>query len=159
VVDRAGFVTGLRAERESFRALCKILASEQACLVKSDVDSLLEIAPLKSERVDRLQELEQQRIAYLDSIGRDTGQTAMTDWLAAQAGAERAELAQLWEELMLLAAEARSLNEINGKLITTRLAHNQAALSALQLSARAQNIYGPDGQAAIVAGQRDLGHA
>jgi flagella synthesis protein FlgN len=156
VGDHAGFVAGLRAERESFHALCKLLESEQACLVKGDVDSLLEIAPLKSERVDRLQELEQQRVGYLDSIGLGTGQTTMIDWLAAHAGAERAEL---WEELMLLAAEARSLNEINGKLITTRLAHNQAAMSALQLSARAQNIYGPDGQAAIVAGQRDLGRA
>jgi len=159
VGDHAGFVAGLRAERESFHALCKLLESEQACLVKGDVDSLLEIAPLKSERVDRLQELEQQRVGYLDSIGLGTGQTTMIDWLAAHAGAERAELAQIWEELMLLAAEARSLNEINGKLITTRLAHNQAAMAALQLSVRAQNIYGPDGQAAIVAGQRDLGRA
>jgi flagella synthesis protein FlgN len=159
VTDHARFVEGLRAERESFHALCKILKSEQACLVKSDVDSLLELAPLKSERVDRLQELEQQRSTYLDSIGRGTGQTAMTDWLASQPGAVGAELAQLWDELMLLAAEARALNDINGKLITTRLAHNQAALSALQLSTRVHNIYGPDGQAAIVAGQRDLGHA
>jgi len=54
VGDHAGFLEGLRAERESFDALCKILKSEQACLVKSDVDSLLELAPLKSERVDRL---------------------------------------------------------------------------------------------------------
>jgi flagellar biosynthesis protein FlgN len=157
--DHAGFVAGLRAERESFHALCKVLESEQACLVKGDVDSLLEIAPLKSERVDRLQHLEQQRIGYLDSIGLGTGQTAMTDWLAAHAGTERSVLAQLWEELVLLAAEARSLNDINGKLITTRLAHSQAAMAALQLSARAQNIYGPDGQAAFVAGQRDLGRA
>ena len=159
MTDRAGFVAGLRAERESFRALCKLLESEQACLVKGDVDSLLEIAPLKAEQVDRLKELEQQRITHLDSLGLSTSPTAMIDWLAAHAGAERNELAQLWQELMRLATEARSLNDINGKLITTRLAHNQAALSALQLSARAQNVYGPDGQASIVAGQRDLGRA
>jgi flagellar biosynthesis protein FlgN len=159
VGDHAGFVAGLRAERDAFHALCKILANEQSFLVKGEVDSLLELAPLKAEQVDRLKELEQQRASHLNAIGLGTGQKAMIDWLDARRGEERAELSALWRALTGFAAEARSLNDINGNLITTRLAHNQAALSALQLSAHAANIYGPDGQAAIVAGHRDLGSA
>ena len=157
--DHSGFVAGLRAEREAFGALCQLLEGEQACLVKSDVDGLLRLTQLKSEKVERLSELAHRRASHLESIGLSTAQRGMADWLAAHSGVQRAELTQLWDELVRLAANARALNDINGKLITTRLSHNQAALSALQLSARAQNIYGPDGQAAITAGQRELGRA
>jgi flagellar biosynthesis protein FlgN len=157
VIDQSGFVAGLRAERDAFRALCQLLESEQACLVESDIEGLLQLTGAKSERVDRLMDLAQQRAGHLASIGLSGGGNGMSEWLAAQAGVQRAELTQLWDELVRLASNARSLNEINGKLITTRLSHNQAALSALQLSARAQNIYGPDGQAAISAGHRELG--
>jgi flagella synthesis protein FlgN len=159
VSDHSGFVAGLRMERDAFGALCQLLESEQACLVRSDIDGLLQLTSAKSERVDRLIELAQQRSDHLESIGLSGGSSAMGDWLAAHAGFQRVELTQLWDELVRLASNARTLNEINGKLITTRLSHNQAALSALQLSARAQNIYGPDGQAAISAGQRELGSA
>ena len=159
MTDHSGFVTGLRAERDAFRALCQLLESEQACLVESDIEGLLQLTSVKSERVDRLMELAQQRVDYLESVGLSGGGNGMGEWLAAHAGVQRAELTQLWDELVRFAANARSLNEINGKLITTRLSHNQAALSALQLSARAQNIYGPDGQAAISAGHRELGSA
>jgi flagellar biosynthesis protein FlgN len=159
VTDHSGFVSGLRAEREAFHALGKLLESEQACLVQSDLDGLLKLAGLKSEQVDRLTQLAQRRVNHLEVAGLSTGPRGMTDWLAAHAGIHRAELTQLWNELVHLASNARSLNDLNGKLITTRLAHNQAALSALQLSARVQNIYGPDGQATIVAGPRELGRA
>jgi len=159
VTDHSGFVAGLRAEREALRALCQLLESEQACLVKSDIDGLLELTGMKSEQVDRLSELARRRVNHLGSVGIGAGQRGMSEWLAAHAGVHRAQIAQLWGELVDLASNARSLNDINGKLITTRLAHNQAALSALQISARAQNIYGPDGQAAIAAGQRELGRA
>ena len=159
MTDHAGFVAGLRAEHESFRALCQLLESEQVCLVKSDVDGLLQLTDQKSTHVDRLMDLAQRRVSHLESVGLSNGRRGMADWLASHAGVQRAELAQLWDELVHLASNARSLNDINGKLITTRLSHNQAALSALQLSARAQNIYGPDGQAALSAGQRELGRA
>jgi len=159
VNDHSVFVAGLRAERDAFGALCRLLESEQTCLVRSDIEGLLQLTGAKSERVDRLIELARQRADHLESVGLSGGSNGMGDWLAAHAGAQRVELTQLWDELVRLASDARTLNEINGKLITTRLSHNQAALSALQLSARAQNIYGPDGQAAVSAGQRELGSA
>jgi flagella synthesis protein FlgN len=157
--DHAGFVAGLRAERETFHALCEILQSEQACLVNSDVDGLLQLTQVKSEKVDALVALAQRRVDHLEAAGLSSGQDGMADWLAAQSSVQRAELTQVWQELVRFAADARSLNDINGKLITTRLSHNQEALAALQLSARAQNIYGPDGHASVVPGQRQLGRA
>ena len=159
MTDHVAFVTGLRMEHQAFHSLCNLLESEQACLVRSDVEGLFELTRLKSEQVDRLTELAQRRMDHLRSLGLDTGQAGIDTWMTLHAGVERAELTQLWQELIRLAAHARSLNDINGKLITTRLSHNQAALSVLQSSARAHNIYGPDGHAEIVAGQRELGRA
>jgi flagellar biosynthesis protein FlgN len=157
--DHAGFVKGLRAERETFHALCEILQSEQACLVNSDIDGLLQLTSVKSEKVDALVTLAQRRVDHLEAAGLSSGQDGMADWLAACSEVQRAELTQLWQELVRFAADARSLNDINGKLITTRLSHNQEAQAALHLSARAQNIYGPDGQASVVPGHRQLGRA
>jgi flagellar biosynthesis protein FlgN len=159
VIDQSGFVAGLRAERDAFRALCKLLESEQACLVRGDVQALLELTKAKSEKVDQLVALAQERVRHLEALGLASGQDGMATWLATQAGAQREELSQVWQELIDLAADARSLNDLNGKLITTRLSHNQAALATLQSSVRTQSVYGPDGQSAIVAGQRELGRA
>jgi flagella synthesis protein FlgN len=83
----------------------------------------------------------------------------MSAWLAQRTDAEHGGLQAVWQELTRLAMQARSLNETNGKLISTRLSHNQAALSALQASNRALDAYGPDGHAAISAGTRELGKA
>jgi flagella synthesis protein FlgN len=158
-MDHAAFVAGLRAERESFEALRKILQSEQTFLVQSDVEGLIELTAHKWAQVEQLKTHEQQRARYLSALGLGEGESAMKAWLSKTSAAERPTVEALWRDLLNLAAEARSLNEINGKLITLRLAHNQAALSALHLSGRAQNVYGPDGQTPIAAGHRDLGRA
>lgn len=159
VADHAAFVAGLRAERQAFHTLCQLLESEQACLIQADAESLLDIARSKSEQVDRLTELARRRVEHLHAMALDQGQAGIEEWLALHAGAQRAELTRLWQELTRFAAQARSLNETNGKLMATRLSHNQAALSALQSAASAQDLYGPDGHAAVVAGQRELGRA
>jgi len=159
VADHAAFVAGLRAEHHAFHALCQLLENEQACLIQADAESLVDITRLKSEEVDRLTELARGRVEYLHAMGLPGGRAGMNEWLALHAGAARAELTRLWQELTRFAAKSRSLNETNGKLMATRLAHNQAALSTLQSAASAQNMYGPDGHAEVVGGQRELGRA
>ncbi|MDP2808775.1 MAG: flagellar export chaperone FlgN [Rhodocyclaceae bacterium] len=56
-----------------------------------------------------------------------------------------------------LAAEARSLNETNGKLIALRMQHNQQALAVLMAAADQAITYGPDGQQRGGGGGRSLG--
>lgn len=157
--DRAAFVANLRAERHAFREFCQVLEAEQACLLRSDVDALLQITQLKSSKVDRLAELANARVRHLDGLRLDSGRDGMLEWLAKHAGSDQPELSALWDELVAFADQARNLNDSNGTLITTRLTHNQAALAALQSAARTHSLYGPDGQSNIVTGNRELGRA
>jgi flagella synthesis protein FlgN len=147
----------LHAECAAFATLCGLLEREQRSLIHADAEALLEVSRLKSEEVDRLGVLAQQRLEHLFTAGFDGGPGALNAWLARQPDA--AELNALWQQLTALATQARSLNDTNGKLISTRLSHNQAALAALQVANRALNVYGPDGHAPVSAGQRELGKA
>jgi len=158
-MDRAAFVASLRAERTAFGEFCQLLEAEHASLQRSDVEELLKITQLKSDKVDRLAELATVRTRYLDSVGLSTGREGMSDWMARLAGAEAAEVSNVWRELVDFAATARTLNDSNGTLITTRMSYNQAALAAMQSAARAHSLYGPDGQASVVTGNRNLGTA
>lgn len=58
-----------------------------------------------------------------------------------------------------LAAEARALNETNGKLIALRLQQNRKALDILLAAADNATTYGPDGQQQTGLGGRILGKA
>ena len=158
-MDRAAFVASLRAERTAFGEFCQLLEAEHASLQRSDVEELLKITQLKSDKVDRLAELATVRTRYLDSAGLTTGREGMVNWMARLAGAEASEVSNVWRELVDFAAKARTLNDFNGTLITTRMSHNQAALAAMQSAARTHSLYGPDGQASVVTGNRNLGTA
>jgi flagella synthesis protein FlgN len=158
-MDRPAFVASLRAERAAFGEFCQILEAEQASLQRSDVEELLRITQLKSDKVDRLAELASARVRYLDSAGLSAGQDGMSTWIARLTGPEATEASNLWHDLVDFAGKARTLNDLNGTLITARMSHNQAALTAMQSAVRAHSIYGPDGQASVVAGNRTLGTA
>jgi flagellar biosynthesis protein FlgN len=156
---RSALAATLRAEHQAFGEFCQLLEAEGTCLARKDVEALLQITELKSSQVDRLAELAAARTAHLDLLQLGRGRKGMSEWLAGHAGSERAELSRLWRETIDLAAKARAMNQSNGALITARLAHNQAALAALQSAARAHSLYGPDGQPSIAAGNRELGRA
>jgi len=158
-MDRAAFVASLRAERAAFGEFCQLLEAEHASLQRSDVEELLKITQLKSHQVDRLAELATARTRYLDSVGLTTGREGMADWMARLGGADATEVSNVWRELVDFAARARTLNDSNGTLITARMSHNQSALAAMQSAARAHSLYGPDGQASLVTGNRNLGTA
>ena len=153
------FVANLRAENQALREFHAILLDEQACLVDSDVDALLQITQLKSDKVDLLAELEAARSKHLHGMGLDASREGAADWLSRYSGSEREDLARLWDELVELATQVRALNESNGALIATRMSHNQAALAALQSTARAQTLYGRDGQSDLGSRPRELGRA
>ncbi len=64
-----------------------------------------------------------------------------------------------WDEVLELARSARARNEINGKLITERMAHNQAALSLLLSAADQPPLYDAEGNTRAIGGGRMLGSA
>ncbi len=64
-----------------------------------------------------------------------------------------------WDEVIALARAARERNALNGKLITERMAHNQAALSLLLSAADQPPLYDAEGNTRAIGGGRMLGSA
>jgi flagella synthesis protein FlgN len=64
-----------------------------------------------------------------------------------------------WQSLLALAAQARNLNILNGKLIGLHMQHNQQAFTALMNASNRAMTYGPDGQQQVGLGGRILGTA
>ena len=157
--ERHAFVSGLRAELSGFRELQQILQAEQDCLLRADVQALVDLTVIKSRQLELLKALGALRAGYLHSLSLAPDRCGMAQWLVVHVGAEKTQLAALWEQLLDTATAARALNDSNGGLIGARLNHNQDALAALQSAARSLSTYGPDGQAQLPAGQRELGRA
>jgi flagella synthesis protein FlgN len=80
----------------------------------------------------------------------------MEAWLATPAGTAGRES---WTKLLILATEARELNQINGQLIALHMQNNQQALAVLMAAANQAMTYGPDGQQRGSGSGRSLGSA
>lgn len=137
----------LDAELTAFRDFVQVLQTEQEALVQGDIDRLIELARLKSEKVVLLSQLAEQRSRFIAAQGFDPAHGGMGQWLAQHNSSQTARLSETWKQLLEQAETAKQLNQINGSLIETRLRHNQQALAVLQAAANQSNsLYGPDGQ-------------
>lgn len=146
------------AEIQEVRVFVELLSQEQSLLTATGTaESLLPLVERKSECVARLKTLSDQREQALLTGGFKAGRGAMEAWLATSAHSDA--IRSLWEDLRTLAAQAKSLNETNGKLIGIHWQHNQAALAALMAAANRAMTYGPDGQQKGGGGGRSFGSA
>lgn len=152
-------VSGILAgELVALRAFVALLKTEQTALVDGNTDGLNALIDEKSALATRLTEAAQCREAALAAAQLPPARAGMEAWLATLPATDAAR--RDWPELLSLAAEARSLNELNGRLIGTRLQGNQQALAALMSATERAMTYGPDGQtAARAGGGRVLGSA
>lgn len=132
------------------RAFVALLKREQEMLVAGQVDALLELMEQKSALATRLGDCSARREAALAQLALPPGRGGMEAWLETEAPAAASR--KHWNELLPLAAEAKTLNELNGKLIGTRLQHNQQALTALLGAAEQAMTYGPDGHTQVGGG-------
>jgi len=146
----------LQEEVGVLKAFVDLLQKEQRVLVSGDPEVLLPLSVEKNTLASRLAAFANQRTLALAAAGLTANREGMEQWLKKQpAGTSR-----LWQEFVSLAEEARSLNDLNGKLITEKLSHNHQALSTLTAASEHAAIYGPDGQARFTPGSgRSLGSA
>lgn len=157
VGEASDFVAGLLAERRAFNEFVELLQTEQETLQRGDVDRLVSLAQLKSDKVVTLAQIEDQRNRKLAAAGFTPDQTGMTSWLKQHAW-EFPDAERTWAELLSKARQAQMLNQSNGILIEQKLRHNQQALAILQAAANQASTYGPDGQThAGKRGGRPLG--
>lgn len=135
----------LKDEVTALREFVRILQREQEALSSGDVEGLISLVADKTRLSGRLANYADQRNEILMASALPADRSGMETWLAAQ-GPESQASRKDWEDLLALAAEARALNETNGKLIATHLQHNQQALNTLLAASNQAALYGPDGQ-------------
>lgn len=134
---------------ESFIAC---LTSEQEALKIGNVDALAEINVRKTGLADQLNNVEDQRNAFLTQAGFSADRQGVLGWL--NKNRQERTAGQAWVRLMKLAGEARELNGLNGQLIAIRLQATNQALAALTQQAQRSTLYGPDGQTTLRTGSR-----
>jgi len=150
-------VTRLQEEVGVLREFVQILHREQQALVAANAEVLLPLTTEKNTAANRLTGLANQRSLALAADGFPANGAGMNQWLKKHPDRVTA---GLWAEFLTLAQEARTLNELNGKLIQDRMSHNQKALIALTAASENAAIYGPDGQTRFTPGSgRSLGSA
>lgn len=149
-------VARLQEEVGVLREFVQILHREQQALVAANADVLLPLTTEKNTAANRLTGLANQRSLALAACGLPANGEGMTQWLKKNPVKE----SRLWTEFLTLAQEARTVNDLNGKLIQDRMSHNQKALVALTAASENAAIYGPDGQTRFTPGSgRSLGSA
>lgn len=153
-----GIVAGLLAEELlELKSFVVLLNEEQALLAKGEIDSLMPLVEKKSVLTGRLTGLSMRREEEVRKGGFGAGKTGMETWLSRTNPGPA--VRDQWQKLLELAAEARSLNELNGKLIGLRMQHTQQALSTLMAATDRAMTYGPDGIQRSGGGGRLFGSA
>ncbi len=142
-------------EVAQLRGFLVLLEKEQQALIDGDIDRLMPLAAEKTDIFGRLARLGEARGKTLAGNGLSADRQGMDNWLKRHP--EMPGARKVWEELVALAEKGSAMNQTNGKLIATRLANNQQALSTLLAAANQAALYGPDGQARPVGGGRSLG--
>lgn len=141
-------------EATLMRRFVALLEREEALLIAGETDALLALTREKSELY---QQLQRQNDARALLLGRERLEN--TDASLRALCRAMPETLSRWDEILSLANEARSRNEINGKLITERMQHNQAALSVLLSAADQPQLYDSEGVARPTGRGRHLGSA
>jgi len=124
--DRQRLALLIEAEAIQLGEFVELLAREEALLIAGDVDALVALCQDKNERYRRLQRLSDDRSLLLGRFGQPVTDATLRALLE-----DLPRVLARWDEVLGQARAARERNALNGKLITERMAHNQAALSLL----------------------------
>lgn len=157
IASPSDLIENLEAEHRAYQDFVQILQTEQDALVQGNVDSLLELARIKSEKVVLLSRLAESRTRFISAQDCPQEHGDVAKWLQKQGNGKNPQIAELWQQLLTLAGNAQQLNQINGSMIDTRLRNNQQALAILQVAANQSALYGPDGQTQALGLGRPIG--
>ena len=153
---------GLEEELLLLKSFIDILQREQQALTGGDIQLMLSLGDEKSRLATQLGLSSERRSSQLATAGFSSDRSGMESWLnqaTTQSSSPLPSVRTWWSELLTLAAQARDLNETNGRLIDMHLQHNQQALNTLLSATNQAMLYGPDGQAHARQGGRLFGSA
>jgi flagella synthesis protein FlgN len=146
----------LNEEIGKLKEFIGLLNKEQDLLKRGDTEALIPLIETKTFLANTLGALAQSREGLLKRLGLVGGREGMEAWVT-RLGKD--EPRQAWQTLLTLAAEARTINVTNGKLIGLHMQHNQQTFTALMNATNRAMTYGPDGQQQTGLGGRILGTA
>ena len=151
-----GIADLIAAELAVLRDFVAVLQREQAALTEGHADSLMALAEQKVVYAEQLAALNLDRDILLRAAGLADGIGGMQAWrsLGNLPTKTQNDLASVIE----LARESRQL-DLNGKLVSERMQHNQQALNVLLSAVKQSALYGPDGQTQVGPTGRTLGSA
>ena len=139
-------------EIELVSQFVSVLNDEQEALTRADVAALPELMTRKSPLVEQLNAIESERLGALDMPTTTTERGAMENWLA-QNGND-AVAAVNWKKLLNVAAEAKTLHELNSQLVDMHLRQATETLAILTAQPEQSALYGSSGQAVPTTGSR-----
>ncbi|HZX31683.1 MAG TPA: flagellar protein FlgN [Rhodocyclaceae bacterium] len=142
----------LARESEAVRAFIASLTEEQEALKRGETDVVAAIALKKSQQIEQLNAAEKERNALLQEAGYRGDTDGMKTWLATN-GNDRG-VAEGWTQLMELAAQAKRINDLNGRLIAIRLQAANQAIGILTEQHQRSSLYGRDGFSTPRTGSR-----
>lgn len=146
-------VSGLcEREIELVSRFIAALNEEQEFLKVADTAPLPDLSAAKLALVEQLNVLEGERMAAIGMTGSPSDRVTMEDWLARNTDDVNATVA--WEKLRILAREAKTLHELNGKLVDLHLRNTKEILNILTQESRQPGLYGASGQAMPATGSR-----
>jgi len=150
----AEILSALSEERASAQSFVELLQQEQSLLTENSIDQLLNLAEKKSAHALRLNELNEVCRRLLGKFIPKLDNTTIATWFETNSKEGLA----LWQEIRVLAEQARQINQINGELIQMKQRLNQQLLTALTRAVNQANLYGSDGQTNFSPGSgRSLG--
>ncbi len=142
----------LEREIELISRFIAALNDEQACLTAANPAALPEISAAKAGLVEQLNTLEGERMTAIGMAGTPSDRLTMEGWLSRNKNDANATVA--WEKLLILASEAKTLHELNGRLVDLHLRNTTEILGILTQEAKQPGLYGASGQAMPATGSR-----
>ena len=121
----------LRDLYEAMSELSLVLDSEHQALATQDVEQLQQAAVNKDLLSDRIEQLEQNRVAMLQQLGLGKDLAAMQQLINGSSARAGDELYKLWNMVAELAQECTVKNKLNGVIIEAKRRLTETALSIL----------------------------
>ena len=142
----------LTRETELVSRFILVLNQEQAALKSARPDALAAINAEKLQLVEQLNQIGNERAQLANLAGTASDLEKMKAWL--QQHPQEKKSAALWVKLLRLAREAKTLHDLNGKLLNMHLQQTTDALAVLTHQHQTHSLYGSDGQSAMSTGSR-----
>lgn len=139
-------------EIELISQFITVLSEEQEYLKQGNAAALPAISGTKSTLVAQLNALEGERMAAIGLPGKPSTRSAMEDWLAQRTSDTK--ISVDWQKLLVLAGEAKTLHELNGRLIAMHLKNTNELLGILTQPTDKPALYGASGQSLPATGSR-----